>query len=78
MLYLQNLLKSSQIINRLKPEEEKIVNSLITGDIDSIANKEYVGFSNEARKIIKEAGQEMVDAGLLSPSVYQKCRHLSS
>ena len=62
----------AQIINRLKPEERKIVNSLITGDIDSIANKEYVGFSNEARKIIKRAGQEMVDAGLLSPSVYQK------
>ena len=54
----------------LTPEQRKVLNGMITGEIDDIP--ELVGFSAKARNVIKKAGQDMVDAGLLSQEVFNK------
>ena len=45
---------------------------MITGDLDSLSNKDLVGFSQKSREIIDKTGQELVDVGLLSEKVYRK------
>jgi hypothetical protein len=54
----------------LTMEQRKLLNGMITGEIDEIP--ELVGFSVKARNVIKKAGQDMVDAGLLSEKVFNK------
>ena len=54
----------------LTMEQRKLLNGMITGEIDEIP--ELGGFSVKARNVIKKAGQEMVDAGLLSQEVFNK------
>lgn len=46
----------------------------MTGQINEMDN--LGNFSLEARKVITKAGQEMVDAGLLDPDIFQKHGHL--
>ena len=55
----------------LSHKDRKVLNAMITGEVDKIDDA-LVGFSDEAARIIKETGQEMVDAGLLSQKVFQK------
>lgn len=50
--------------------QRKALNGMITGEIDEIP--ELAGFSAKARNVIKEAGQQMVDAGLLSQKVFDR------
>lgn len=66
----QQFLKSAQEIATLKPEERQNVYRLMTGQINEIDN--LGNFSAEARKVITKTGQEMVDAGLLNPDIFQK------
>jgi uncharacterized coiled-coil protein SlyX len=66
----QQFLKSAQEIATLKPEERQNVYRLMTGQINDIDN--LGNFSLEARKVITKTGQEMVDAGLLNPDIFQK------
>ena len=66
----QQFLKSAQEIATLKPEERQNVYRLMTGQINEIDN--LGNFSVEARKVITKTGQEMVDAGLLNPDIFQK------
>ena len=54
----------------LTPEENKVLYGMISGEIDNLPD--LVGFSKEARSVIKDTGQAMVDAGLLSEKVFQK------
>lgn len=54
----------------LNPKENQQLWAMMSGEIDNIP--ELVGFSKEGRAIIKETGQAMVDAGLLSEKVFQK------
>lgn len=64
--------EASTLISTLPAKERKIINAMITGDLDSLANKDFVGFSQKSRDIIDKTGQELVDAGLLSEKVYRK------
>ena len=54
----------------LTPEENKQLWGMMSGELDNIPD--LVGFSKEGRAIVKETGQAMVDAGLLSEKVFQK------
>ncbi len=54
----------------LTPEENKVLWGMMSGEIDNVPD--LVGFSKEGRAIIKDTGQAMVDAGLLSEKVFQK------
>ena len=54
----------------LTPEENKVLYGMISGEIDNLPD--LVGFSKEARSVIKDTGQALVDAGLLSEKVFQK------
>ena len=54
----------------LTPEENKVLWGMMSGEIDNVPD--LVGFSKEGRAVIKETGQAMVDAGLLSEKVFQK------
>ena len=64
--------EASKLISTLPKKERKIVNAMITGDLDSLTNKDLVGFSQKSRDIIDKTGQELVDVGLLSEKVYRK------
>ena len=66
----QQFLKSAKEIATLEPDERKNVYRLMTGQINEMDN--LGNFSLEARKVITKAGQEMVDAGLLDPDIFQK------
>ena len=54
----------------LSVEERKVLNGMITGEVDKLPDLK--GFSDEARQIVKLAGQQLVDAGLLSEKVFRK------
>ena len=64
--------EAAKLISTLPKKERKIVNAMITGDLDSLTNKDLTGFSQKARNIIDKTGQELVDAGLLSEKVFRK------
>ena len=66
----QQFLKSAQEIATLEPDERKNVYLLMTGQINEMDN--LGNFSLEARKVITKTGQEMVDAGLLDPDIFQR------
>ena len=54
----------------LTPKENQKLWAMMSGEIDNIPD--LVGFSKEGRAVVKETGQAMVDAGLLSEKVFQK------
>ncbi len=66
----QQFLKSAREIATLEPDERKNVYLLMTGQINEMDN--LGNFSLEARKVITKTGQEMVDAGLLDPDIFQR------
>jgi len=55
------------------PELQKQLYRIIAGEVDRRSTpKELREVSKEAIELIKDVGQQMVDAGLLSPEVYKK------
>ena len=57
-------------LQTLSTKERQTLTAMITGEIDDVP--ELVGFKIKTRNTIKEAGQMMVDAGLLSQEVFNK------
>ena len=57
---------------KLSDNERKILYYFLDGQTDSLAglSKEAMELGPAARKIIKETGQMMVDAGMLKPSIF--------
>ena len=66
----QQFLRIVQKSQTLSRDERKVLYGMITGEVEDLP--QLVGFSREARDVIKRTGQEMVDAGLLSEKVFQK------
>jgi len=66
----QQFLRIVQKSQTLSGDERKVLYGMITGEVEDLP--QLVGFSREARDVIKRTGQEMVDAGLLSEKVFQK------
>jgi len=57
-------------LQTLSTKERQTLTAMITGEIDDVP--ELIGFKIKTRNTIKEAGQMMVDAGLLSQEVFNK------
>ncbi len=62
-----------QVKNIEDPEIQKQLYRIIAGEVDRRSTpKELKEVSKEAIELIKDVGQKMVDAGLLSPEVYKQ------
>ena len=65
-------LESVQEIATLKPDERKAVYQLMVGDVNNLVDSGLGNFSTKARAVVKKAGQDMVDAGLLNEDIFLK------
>tara|TARA_B100000427_G_scaffold51353_1_gene39307 strand:- start:832 stop:5151 length:4320 start_codon:yes stop_codon:yes gene_type:complete len=63
-------LQVAEKANKLKPEERKVLYNMLIGEVED--DVKLVALKDEARDVIKEAGQMMVDFGLLNEKTFNK------
>ena len=63
-------LQVAEKAHKLKPEERKVLYNMLIGEVED--DVKLVALKDEARDVIKEAGQMMVDFGLLNEKTFNK------
>ena len=63
-------LRVAEKAHKLKPEERKVLYNMLIGEVED--DVKLVTLKDEARDVIKEAGQMMVDFGLLNEKTFNK------